>query len=182
MNQVDFILRQSKLLTKFDCSKIIEWVFENKNLIQDSQIEFSGYYYCDISLDEILSVDELKKISQIIYQLKNEYVKKYREVNNTYNIWDFDYIRFKWWKPGNGYVSWHSDHGGPNPKDSNRIISFLIYLSDNDCCTEFKRYKNQKTEMGSAIMFPTFFTHEHRGGICKKGLDRFVISGYFSYV
>ena len=63
-----------------------------------------------------------------------------------------------------------------------RVMSFLIYLSDNDSHTEFKRYRNVKMKAGRGIMFPAYFTHEHRGSICKNGLDRFIVSGYFSFI
>ncbi len=182
MGDMDFIGRHSNLLTKSDCTKIIDWVFKNKELIPDIGILYSGYYYCDISFDEILNNNDLKKLSDAIYKLKEFYVKKYPEVNNTFNVWDFEYIRFKWWKPGKSFMPWHSDHGGKSEREFKRIIAFLIYLSDNECYTEFRRYKNAKTKLGSGIMFPTFFTHEHRGGICKKKIDRFVISGYISYI
>lgn len=177
----DFIERKNNLLNSNECSKIIDWVFDNKKLIPDIGIEYSGYYYCDIGLDEIYNTYELSKIAQAICELKDSYVKNYPEINNTFNTWDLDYLRFKWWKPGNSFSRWHSDHGGLCDRDFKRILAFLIYLSDNDCYTEFRRYKNEKTKLGSGIMFPSYFTHEHRGGICKKGLDRFVISGYISY-
>ncbi len=179
---VDFIERKDNLLNKDDCKQIIEWVFNNKKIIPDENIRDSGYHYCDIGIDEILNVPELKKLNMSIINLKQSYVKKYPEVNNTFNAWDISYIRFKWWKSNCAYSIWHSDNGGKCIQDFKRIISFLIYLSDNDCYTEFRRHRNAKTKLGSGIMFPTFFTHEHRGGICKKGLDRFVISGYISYV
>ena len=56
------------------------------------------------------------------------------------------------------------------------------YLSDNDSQTEFMRYRNVRTKAGRGIMFPAYFTHTHRGSICKKGLDRYIISGYYSFI
>jgi len=179
---LDFIERKNNLLSRDNCNQIIQWVFDNKKIIADENIHDTGYHYCDISIPEVFTVPELKNIGKSIISLKESYVKKYPEVNNTFNAWDIDYIRFKWWKPNYAYSLWHSDNGGPSPMDVKRILAFLIYLSDNECSTEFRRYENVKTEMGSGVMFPTFFTHEHRGGICERGLDRFVISGYMSYI
>ena len=62
-----------------------------------------------------------------------------------------------------------------------RVISFLIYLSDNDSYTEFRRHRNVRTKAGRGIMFPAYFTHEHRGSVCKMGLDRYIVSGYFTF-
>ena len=62
-----------------------------------------------------------------------------------------------------------------------KVLVFLIYLSDNDCSTLFKRYDDVETKAGRGILFPAYFTHEHSGSPCKKGLDRYALTGYFSF-
>ena len=98
---------------------------------------------------------------------------------NQISKWELDYLRIKWWKPGDYYSVWHSEHNINSPL---RILSFLIYLSDNDSYTEFSRYEKSETKAGSGIMFPAYFTHTHRGSTCKKGLHRYIASGYFSFI
>ena len=44
------------------------------------------------------------------------------------------------------------------------------------------RYRNVRTKSGRGIMFPAYFTHTHRGSICNKGLDRYIISGYYCFI
>lgn len=178
----NFIEKQNNLLTKSECQDIISWVFANKNINPHIDIETSGYHDCLLYKEEIFELPELKKLSDAIIKLKKCYVENYPEVDNTYCVWDLDYVQFKWWKPGSSFSKWHSDNGGSRNEDFKRILSFLIYLSDNDCSTEFRRYGNFKTQSGTGIMFPTFFTHEHRGSVCKMGLDRFVVGGYFSFL
>ena len=83
--------------------------------------------------------------------------------------------------PSEGYHAWHSEHGIGRTQPW-RVLSFLICLSDNDSYTEFRRHRNVRTKAGRGIIFPAYHTHEHRGSVCKKGLDRYMFGGYFSFL
>ena len=182
---MNFIIKDDTLLTKQECTDIIQWVFNNKNLIPDTNIENSEYNYCEIidgasgdSFGESLSNISLQPIARAITKLVNSYLEEYPETIPL-DEWNVEYIRFKWWKPGYSYSVWHSEHSKSCPY---RVLSFLIYLSDNDAETQFKRYENVATKAGCGIIFPSYFTHHHRGSPCKMGLDRYVLSGYCSFV
>ena len=179
----DFIERRDNLLTKQECTDIIQWVCNNNNLIPDiHKNKHSGYDYYNImfqdgNFNQCFSPAPLKPLGESIIKLKNYYQESNPELDRL-DWWDIDYVRFKAWKPGEFYQAWHSEHDSNNPF---MIMSFLIYLTDNDCSTEFRNYENVPTKAGRGIMFPAYFTHEHRGSPCKKGLDRFIVSGYFSF-
>jgi len=180
---MNFILKDDTLLTKEECHNIIQWVFANKKFIIDSNNRHTGYEHCDLmhvdeSFTESLSDITLQPIARAINKLIDSYLKEYPESNNL-NRWNVEYVRFKWWKPGDSYSVWHSEHTKNTPY---RVLSFLIYLSDNDAETQFERYENVETKAGSGILFPSYFTHQHRGSPCKKGLDRYILSGYCSFV
>ncbi len=178
-----FIEKQEDLLTKEECSNIIKWVTDNHDLVKDTSTNGNGYYYNNLMEpgedfgETIGTVPELRPIFDAIIKLIHAYVKHYPEVTHI-GIIEPDYVRFKWWKPGNFFSRWHSEHALKYPY---RVLSFLIYLSDNDCSTEFLNYRNVRTKAGRGIMFPSYFTHEHRGSPCGKGLDRYIISGYFGF-
>ena len=181
---MNFIERKDNLLTKKECADAIEWVLKHKIMIPDSNKETtSGYDYCNL-MDEgedrhqCFSSIPLRPIYRAINTLKDFYIKSFPEVQ-WIHPWTLQYVRFKWWKPGYSFSNWHSEHDSINTK---RVMSFLISLSDNDSFTEFKRYRNVPTRAGRGIMFPSYFTHTHRGSPCKKGLDRYMISGYYYFV
>ena len=180
----DFVGVKDNLLTKEECREAIRWTKTHKILQEDRQKEQSGYSYCDLmdrgeSIGRCFSPKPLRPIERGLRLLVDSYVEKYPEVQMV-ESWDIDYVRFKWWKPGDYYSIWHSEHGTGDT--SYRILSFLLYLSDNDAYTEFKRHRNVRSKAGRGIIFPAYFTHQHRGSICKKGLDRFIVSGYFSFL
>ena len=205
----NFLEVKDNLLTKKECADAIEWVLSNKNIIKDSNYEHSQYNFCDLYLNNIFHGAHLEKrkrgintsdpfavwnktliesfapvplrpLRDAIIDLKEAYQKKYREVE-IIEAWDLEYVRFKWWKPGEFYHAWHSEHG-TGITQRLRVLSFLICLSDNDSYTEFRRYRNVRTKAGRGIIFPAYHTHEHRGSVCKKGLDRYMLGGYFSFI
>ena len=180
----NFIEIRDNLLTIKECTEAIQWVLSNKNIIQDPNKPNSGYDYCDLmgkgkTFGDSFSPAPLRPVANAILDLKESYQRKYPEVENIHD-WDVDFIRFKYWKSGEYYNTWHSEHG-PH-KYSHRVLSFLLCLSDNNSYTEFKRHRNVRTKAGRGIIFPAYHTHEHRGSVCKKGLDRFMVGGYFSFV
>ena len=197
----NFLEVKDNLLTKKECTDAIEWVRSNRKMLQDENYEHSRYDYCDLYLNdlfyrEINPIDPfavkdktvyrafasvpLRPLMNAIIDLKEAYQKKYPEVENI-ETWDLEYVRFKWWKPGEFYHAWHSEHGIGKTQPL-RVLSFLICLSDNNSYTEFRRHRNVRTKAGRGIIFPAYHTHEHRGSVCKKGLDRYMLGGYFSFI
>ena len=167
----NFIQRCDNLLSRNECSDIINYVSDK--LIPDTNAH-TQYEFCHTTNWD----PELKPLQGAIAKLSKSYRKNYPEIDNL-DIWNVEYLRIKKWAPGKHYSVWHSEHCKDNPF---RVSSFLIYLSDNNSYTEFKRHGKVKTKLGRGIMFPAYFTHEHRGSICKSGMDRYIASGYFSFV
>ena len=172
------IEQTDNLLTKEECDQIIDY---GKSL--DMDIYDKGrYYYSDIMrrktmMEDAFSPSVLQPAYHALVKLKKSYIKSFPEVNNL-DPWTLDYVRFKWWKPEDHYDKWHSEHDFCQPY---RTLSFLLYLSDNNCSTHFRRHQSVATRAGRGIMFPAYFTHEHRGEQCKDGLDRYMLSGYYSF-
>ena len=181
---MNFIKIKDNLLTKQECTDIIKWGSDNIGFQADHNKEFfTGYDYCDLmdrgqDYEKSFSPKPLRPLYRAIVELKNSYIKSFPEVNNL-SHWSIQYVRLKRWSPEWHYSAWHSEHSDIEPY---RVLSFLIYLSDNDCSTEFRRYRNVKTKAGRGLLFPSYFTHEHKGSVCKKGLTRYIASGYYSFV
>ena len=178
---VDFILKRDNLLTKDQCDQIIKWTFDNKTFTDGK--DHSGYQFCELmdyggSFDKDLSPTALFPIKNVIDTLLELYQIEYPECVNM-NHWELEHIRFQWWKPGRFFNGFHSEHMKSEPY---RVLVFLIYLSDNDCSLIFKRYDDVEIKAGRGILFPAYFTHEHSGSLCKKGLDKYALTGYFSFV
>ena len=179
---MNFIEIQDNLLTKKECEAAIMYVGFTRPFYSDVNKSCTGYDFVNLmprgeSFERSFSPSPLVPIANAIDKLKTSHSKKYCEVNHI-GRWHLDYVRLKRWKPGYHFSRWHSEQ---NVDEPGRILSFLIYLSDNDAYTEFRRHRNVRTKAGRGIIFPAHYTHEHRGSICKKGLDRYIISGYYTF-
>ena len=180
---MNFIKVKDNLLTKQECIEAIDWSYKNKVLKPDlNKDRYTGYDYCDLmdkgeDYIKCFSPSSLRPVYRAIETLKDSYVESFPEATHI-SPWGVQYVRLKKWSPDHHYSVWHSEHVDREPY---RVISFLIYLSDNDSYTEFRRHRNVRTKAGRGIMFPAYFTHEHRGSVCKMGLDRYIVSGYFTF-
>ena len=84
-------------------------------------------------------------------------------------------------EPGQGYHVWHSEVTSKD--NSNRLLTWTAYLNDDFDAgeTEFLyqhyRYKPQK---GDVIIFPTAYTHTHRGNPPIGG-TKYIITGWVEF-
>jgi len=84
-------------------------------------------------------------------------------------------------KPGQGYHVWHSEVTSRD--NCERLLTWTVYLNDEFEAgeTEFLyqqyRYKPSK---GDCIIFPTAYTHTHRGNPPIGG-DKYIITGWVEF-
>ena len=186
IHMVDFIAQDDNLLSKEECNNIINWTKKNKEL-KNAKYDFAGYQFVELmeyphmggNFHRDLSPKPLQPIKRAIDQLLDLYQKKYPVVGRTHmDGWSLEHVRFQWWKPGKFYNCFHSEHMRTAP---HRVLVFLIYLSDNNCSTLFTYYDDVKIKAGRGILFPAYFTHTHSGSECQDKLDKYMLTGYFSF-
>jgi hypothetical protein len=91
--------------------------------------------------------------------------------DDTDNI-DVSQLQVQRYKVGD-FFDWHVD----SLSGVNRIFAFIIYLNENDGCTEFLNGKKVKPEPGKIAFFPTTWTYPHRGQEIKVG-TKYIITGF----
>jgi len=72
-----------------------------------------------------------------------------------------------------GLFNWHVDY----VSSVNRICNYIIYLNENEACTEFLNGKKIKPEPGKIVFFPTTWTYAHRGQPIEKG-NKYIVTGF----
>jgi hypothetical protein len=85
--------------------------------------------------------------------------------------------------PGEGYHVWHYEDGGGGGGD--RCLVYSIYLNDIDDAgeTEFLYLKKRvKPEENKIIIWPSGFTHTHRGNVVHGNQSKYIITGWFYYI
>jgi len=73
------------------------------------------------------------------------------------------------------HFNWHIDYT-PN---ENRLCNCIIYLNENEACTEILNGKKIKPEPGKIVFFPSTWTYSHCGQKVEKGY-KYVITCFIS--
>ena len=124
--------------------------------------------------------------------LNTFYNKMYKEIFLKYSLkyGGFDrYIRnsvivdFKIQKtsPGGGYHKWHHEWSD-DEVGIKRLLAYTVYLNDIEEGgeTEFLYQSCRiKPKKGTVCIFPSFFTHTHRGNPPLKK-DKYIVTGWLS--
>jgi len=106
-----------------------------------------------------------------------KYVEKYSalEMANISNIFN---MKIQKTEVGGGYHIWHYETS--DVKCTDRVLNFMIYLNDIDEGgeTEFLyQSRRVKPKTGRVVIFPTNFTHTHRGNPPLEDA-KYVITGW----
>ena len=179
-----FIEIYDNLLSKEECDRIIT-AFENSSNVDwgktSGGLEFDYKKCKQISLflhegDEIGSI-----IGPHLSTAVQKYDKKYKALDfqPSWNI----YPRFniqKYEGEDEGYKLWHSEHG-PTEASSKRVLAWMIYLNNAKSGTEFINYPTVNPKRGRGVIWPSSWTHVHRGVIPNKGL-KYIATGWLSFV
>jgi len=163
----NFILVKDNVFSKDECKTMIE---QYSKTLQPEKIKGRNYNFFDINYFNY--IDRLNSITE-------EYENTYSEITKTASIWQLTSLRFKHFEPKTGFTGWHSEHSYVN---CYRLLGLQIYLSEHNCGTEFYNGDVIKSKIGRICLFPASFTHTHRGQICPQNKNRYIITGYISFV
>ena len=84
-------------------------------------------------------------------------------------------------RPHQGYHAWHCENA--DLSSSSRVLAYTVYLNavEDGGETEFL-YQGVKIkpEPGKLSIFPTSFTHPHRGNPIYKGV-KYIVTGWYTF-
>ena len=127
------------------------------------------------------SLPLVKPLQDIItlYKLP-EFLKKY-DIAQQYAAINIGGAKLQRTLPSEGYHVWHVEHGRGFDMEP-RAFVFSIYLNDVDSgFTDFKfQNKSVKSEKGTLVIWPAYFTHEHRASTELKS-DKYILTGWVNY-
>jgi len=125
-------------------------------------------------------IKEVINYRYFLQQCLIKYTEKYPEAANIGHIDINDDLQLQHYKPGGGFKTWHFERTGLITR--NRVLVFMTYLNDvDDGGTEFK-FQNltSPAKKGLTLIWPSDWTHTHRGQISKTK-EKYIITGWYTY-
>jgi len=125
-------------------------------------------------------------VGRYYYELQTvlqKYIEKYPACNkySSYSVRSFPKIQYY---PLNGGVfGWHCERTSKDPQFSARHLVFMTYLNDvtDEGGTEFfHQGVTVKPEKGLTLIWPSDWTHVHRG-IPSETQEKYIATGWLSY-
>ena len=86
--------------------------------------------------------------------------------------------------PGGGYHVWHCEQGNGNHAE--RVLVYMLYLNtlgENEGGeTEFLYQRTRiRPEENLMVLWPSAFTHAHRGNTVLGNTSKYIVTGWFYY-
>jgi hypothetical protein len=113
----------------------------------------------------------------------NLYLNKYQAANDC-SAFNANIPNIQFYKPGGHFNKWHCERSSGNPNIVFRHLVFMTYLNDVEDCgeTEFFYQKIKvKPEKGLTLIWPTDWTHTHRG-VPSLTEEKMIVTGWFSFL
>ena len=109
----------------------------------------------------------------------DKYVEKYNQADqiDPYNVNEGYTIQY--YPLSGGFKTWHSERGSLKPR---RVLVFMTYLNNvDDGGTEFLHQNLiSPAKKGLTLIWPTDWTHTHRGQISHTK-EKYIVTGWFSF-
>ena len=159
----DYIGIYDKALSKKECEILIKQFEKSDKIVRGNTVpnpEDTGLtkecseLSCQFEDKSIIS----NIVRPVLISCLNKYLKKYDGEED-------------------GYFAWHCEQCSTYP---GRILAWMFYLNDAKCGTEFWNYSPVRARIGRGVIWPSNWTHVHRGVTPNKGL-KYIITGWVSY-
>lgn len=115
-----------------------------------------------------------------LWQCYEDYTKEF-EILKTASKHGLYMLRIQRTNLGGGFHGWHFEN--TNNETSNRLVTFMMYLNDVEEGgeTEFLYlHKRIKPKTGTMLIWPSTYTHTHRGNPPLSG-TKYILTGWLTY-
>jgi hypothetical protein len=189
----DFIGIYDNVLSKENCRAIIDYFeyIKKFNLVKNyDQYSLSPAH--EFRKDETVFILEpeaihIDKAQPLVREFASTFWKCYEDYTKEFSILrsvaehGFFMLRLQKTNPGGGFHSWHFEN--IDQVTSSRVITFMLYLNtiEDGGETEFLYlHKREKPVEGRLIIWPSSFTHTHRGNPPLVN-SKYILTGWLNY-
>ena len=116
-------------------------------------------------------------LKEVLYRYHNKFA-----FSDTGDFGMTQPMQIQWYPPGGGYKVWHTERVSSDTWCVYRHLVFMTFLNDvQDGGTEwFHQKKYVPAKKGYTVIWPSDWTHTHRGRVTDK--EKMIITGWFSFV
>ena len=111
-----------------------------------------------------------------------KYLEKYPMANSVLRFSITENFNLQKYPKGGGFKAWHCENNGAE-KIKSRNLVFMTYLNSVEKGgTDFYHQKiTTPAEVGLTLIWPSYWTHVHRGQVCKTQ-EKYIITGWYDFV
>jgi hypothetical protein len=153
-----------------------EYKYKSEQTTHDIETKAST----DVNIQFVSNNKFIKEYTNHLIGGLKAYHQKYEHFNPELCIQEGFNIQH--YGPGQGYKRWHNERG--EYQINQRALVFMTYLNDvpDGGGTEFAYYPELKVnaKKGLTLLWPTDFTHTHRGVISQH--EKYIITGWFHHL
>jgi hypothetical protein len=138
-------------------------------------------YFIEFSEQCFTAVPFLDSLNDKIYACYDQYRETYDILGTLSRHSCTPSIRIQKTNIGGGYHSWHCEHA--NLLTSARLIAWTLYLNDVDHGgeTEFLyQHMRVPAKQGSVCLFPSAYTHAHRGNPPLSN-EKYIVTSWLEF-
>jgi len=110
-----------------------------------------------------------------------DYLSRYPDADRVSQFQILESYNLQWYPKGGGYKVWHHENSGI-AESVHRHLVFMTYLEDlPNAGTQFK-YQNftSPSIKGLTLIWPSAFTHSHRGQITEEH-EKMIVTGWYNF-
>lgn len=187
MHSPTFIFQCQNAMSDSDCDYLVNMADKiiASNPSQHSSIPDVGNG--NRRKDWFLSVNQhnpeaARNINQVLQSCLNQYVEEYMGICYSGRFMSFTQ-KLQVTPAGGGFHNWHNEH--THHATCDRVLAWMIYLNDlpdGEGETEFLHQRTRiNAEKGKCVMFPSGFTHCHRGNP-PLTTTKYIVTGWYNLV
>lgn len=167
-NVIEYWKRCEEVGLTQDRTNVSKMLVDDKNIY----IPYINLAYADAELYSVF----IKGIWNCYHQYADE-IPVLKELDSH----QIHTVKLQKTKPRQGYHGWHCEAGTRNT--SNILLVWTVYLNDNFEAGEteflYQSYR-YKPKQGDVVIFPSAFTHTHRGNPPING-DKYILTGWIEF-
>jgi len=181
-DECDFILE--KYINSKVCEKLISEFESNPHKSEGTvgdELNTSIKKCKEISLFNIQNKFVIQEYFDELKKVLNEYKNIYEYSEKHQNGFTCSGLKIQKYEPGEGFFKWHYEQDGYT--DDVRHLVFMTYLNtvEDGGENEFLYQKKKiSPTIGKTIIWPSAWTHTHRGIVSNSGV-KYIVTGWYSY-